>query len=126
MIILNSPKARNTKKLTSEQKQKMRERDNKMVEGIFRSEQGEVTFYIRRHKEDYPMKRTLKDGERATIPWMLADYIRNQCYTTTHKRLLDSQGKPIKVPGKKIHRHFFEPVSFGEREEENFNKKESK
>lgn len=41
-------------------------------------------------------ERTFDDGEKATIPLSVARHIKERIFTTTHKHLLDDEGKPVK------------------------------
>lgn len=104
-----------TGKLTSKQLEDMRKRDHQMVKGVFRnmeSKGGSVTFSFRKWKEDQVENYTLQDGQVYTLPIMVAEHLRDQCYVQQHTHILDMDGKPMIGRGRKHKRFTFEALSF--------------
>ena len=112
--ISRNPK-RNTRKITSEEMKKMREKDHKPVEGIFRCYEprgGGMTFSFKKYKGDEVLKYEMVDGDIYTIPLMVAKHLNQNCYYPKHTHVLDANGKPSIEVGKKVQRCSFESLEF--------------
>lgn len=122
MSTLTLPKARrNTRKISDEEMRKMRQKDHKMVKGIFRCYEprgGSMTFSFKKYKGDEVLKYTMIDGEIYDIPLMVAKHLNQQCYYPKHSHVLDANGKPSVEVGKKVQRCSFESLEFQEEEEQ--------
>jgi len=118
MSTLTLPRARrNTRKITDEEMRKMRQKDHKMVKGIFRCYEprgGSMTFSFKKYKGDEVLKYTMVDGEIYDIPLMVAKHLNQQCYYPKHAHVLDADGKPSVEVGKKVQRCSFESLEFQE------------
>ncbi len=122
MSTLTMPKARkNTRKITPEEMRKMREKDHKMVKGIFRCYEprgGSMTFSFKKYKGDEVLKYTMIDGDIYEIPRMVATHLNQQCYYPKHSHVLDGNGNPSVEVGKKVQRCSFDSLEFQDIEEE--------
>lgn len=111
----------NTRKLTSEEIRKMREKDHKTVKGIFRCYEprgGSFTFSFKKYKGDPVEKHTLVDGQTYELPLMVAKHLNNNCWYPRHSYVLDASGHPSVGQGKKVKRCSFESLEFYHEEEE--------
>lgn len=121
MSTLTIPRARkNTHKITDEEMRKMREKDHKMVKGIFRCyepREGSMTFSFKKYKGDEVLKYTMIDGDIRTIPYMVARHLNKNCFYPKHSYVLDENGKPSVQVGKKVQRCSFESLEFQDLEE---------
>lgn len=107
--------APNTRKLTSDELKKERERDHKMVKGIFRCYEprgGSFTFSFKKYKGDHIEKYTLKDGDTYDLPLMVAKHLNQNCWYPSHSYVLDANGHPTVNIGKKNKRCSFESLEF--------------
>jgi len=112
---------RNTGKISDEQMRKMREKDHKMVKGIFRCFEprgGSMTFSFKKYKGDEVLKYTMVDGDVCEIPLMVAKHLNQDCFYPVHSHVLDANGNPSVQVGKKIQRCSFESLEFQDFEEE--------
>lgn len=112
-----SRKQRNTRKLSNEELRKARERDNKIVKGVFRCFEprgGSITFSFKKHKGDQVLKYTMIDGDTYEIPLMVAQHLNGNCWYPKHTHVLDAAGKPSIEVGKKVQRCSFESLEFQE------------
>jgi hypothetical protein len=110
-------KPRNTRKLSAEEMRKMRDKDNKMVKGIFRCFEpvgGSMTFSFKKYKGDPVMKFTMIDGQIYDIPLMVARHLNQDCWYPVHHHVLDMNGKPTVDVGRKVKRCSFESLEFME------------
>lgn len=116
----------------------MRERDEEMVTGIFKNLENPATNgslgmaqfgFKKYHGQDYDFYE-LHDGERYTIPRMVAIHLNNDCYYKEYQHCpneFGSQGMrqaaPVRHPNgrmvthsyqqaRKIHRYAFHPLDF--------------
>lgn len=108
-------KTRNTRKISVEEMRRMREKDNKMVKGIFRCfepREGSMTFSFRKYKGDKLEKYTMIDGETYTIPLMVAQHLNKNCWYPKHCHVLDLNGNASVEVGKKVQRCSFESLEF--------------
>ncbi len=106
---------RNPRKITDEEMKKMREKDHKVVKGIFRTYEprgGSMTFSFKKYKGDDVLKYTLVDGEIYSIPLMVAKHLNQNCSYPKHSYVLDADGKPSVEVGKKVPRCSFESLEF--------------
>ena len=118
MTALARPK--NTRKLTSEEMRKERERDHKTVKGIFRCYEprgGSFTFSFKKHKGDPILKYTMVDGETYEVPLMVAKHLNQNCWYPKHSHVMDINGNPTVDVGKKVKRCSFESLEFHSEEE---------
>lgn len=119
-INLQKPR-RNTNKITEEQMRKMREKDHKMVKGIFRCFEprgGSMSFSFKKYKGDEVLKYTMVDGDILEIPLMVAKHLNQNCWYPRHSHVLDANGNPSVHVGKKEQRCSFESLEFIDLEEE--------
>lgn len=108
------------RKLSGEEIDKMRQRDNKMVRGIFRCFEpagGGIRFSFRKYKGDEVTNYDLVDGDTYSIPLMVAKHLNQNCFYPKHTHVLDANGNPSKEVGKKIQRCSFESLEFQEIED---------
>lgn len=121
MSTLTLPRARrNSRKITDEEMKKMREKDHKLVKGIFRCYEprgGSMTFSFKKYKGDEVLKYTMVDGDIYDIPLMVAKHLNQQCFYPKHTHVLDSNGHPSVEVGKKVQRCSFESLEFQDEEE---------
>ena len=106
---------RNTRKITSEEMRNMREKDHKIVKGIFRCYEprgGGMTFSFKKYKGDEVLKFNMVDGDIYEIPLMVAKHLNQNCYYPKHSHVLDANGKPSVEVGKKVQRCSFESLEF--------------
>lgn len=93
-----------------------KERDMKMVKGVFRCFEpmgGSVRLAYRKHKGEPIRNYDLKDGQEYTIPYGLAMHLRENCGYFTHGHILDAQGNPfVDRQNKRVERMTFEPLGF--------------
>jgi len=106
---------KSSRKLTKEEYKIMREKDLKMVKGIFRSFEprgGSITFCYKKYKEDPVMNFTMMDGQTYDVPYMVARHLNNSCSYPKHTNVLDAQGNPSVCVGEKVKRCSFESLEF--------------
>lgn len=122
MSTLSMPRAkRNTRKITAEEMRRMREKDHKMVKGIFRCYEprgGTMSFSFKKYKGDEVLKYTLKDGEVHELPLMVAKHLNQGCFYPKHTHVLDANGNPSVEVGKKVQRCSFESLEFQDIEDD--------
>ncbi len=120
MSTISLPKARkNTRKISEEEMKKMREKDHKLVKGIFRCYEprgGSIGFSFKKYKGDDVLKYELTDGEITTLPLMVAKHLNQNCYYPQHSHVLDANGMPSVEVGKKVQRCSFESLEFQDME----------
>ena len=105
----------NTRKITPEEMRKMREKDHKVVKGIFRCYEprgGSFTFSYKKYKGDDVLQYTLVDGETYDLPLMVAKHLNTNCWYPKHSHVLDANGNTSVEIGKKIKRCSFESLEF--------------
>lgn len=116
MSTMTMPRARrNTRKITTEEMNKMRESDHRVVRGMFRCYEprgGSMTFSFKKYKGDEVLKYTMVDGDIYEIPLMVAKHLNQQCHYPKHTHVLDANGKPSVEVGKKVQRCSFESLEF--------------
>lgn len=118
-MALQTPRVKNTRKLTKDEIRLMKEKDHKMVKGIFRCFEprgGSLTFSFKKYPGDEILKYTLVDGEAYTIPLMVAKHLNQNCAYPRHTHVLDANGHPSVEVGKMVKRCSFESLEFGEEE----------
>ena len=106
-------------KLSPKEMEAMRVKDHRMVKGTFRnleSKGGSLTFTFRKWKGDQPVQYNFVDGHHYEVPLMVAVHLRDNCYVPEHTRVLDANGRPTTVTGKKRKRFTFEALSFDSEE----------
>lgn len=119
--IMQKPR-RNNSKLTDDQIRKMREKDHKIVKGIFRCFEprgGSITFVFKKYKGDDVLKYTMTDGQVCEIPLMVAKHLNQDCFYPIHSHVLDANGNPSVQVGKKVQRCSFESLEFQDLDEAN-------
>lgn len=116
MSTISLPRARrNTRKITAEEMRKMREKDHKIVKGIFRCYEprgGSMTFSFKKYEGDEVLKYTMIDGEIYDIPMMVAKHLNQDCNYPKHSHIQDANGNPCVDVGKKVPRCSFESLEF--------------
>jgi len=108
-------KPQNTRKITPDEMRKYRDKDHKMVKGIFRCYEprgGSFTFNFKKYKGDKILKYTMVDGEKYDVPLMVAKHLNQNCWYPRHTHVLDSDGRPTLDQGKKVQRCSFESLDF--------------
>ncbi len=118
MNVLEKPK--NTRKITSDEMNKLREKDHKIVKGIFRCYEprgGSFTFSFKQYKGDPVLKFTMVDGDTYEIPLMVAKHLNQNCWYPRHAHVVDANGHPTIDIGKKVQRCTFESLEFYSEEE---------
>jgi hypothetical protein len=108
-------KVKNTRKISSEEMKKMKERDHKVVKGIFRCYEprgGSFTFSFKKYPGDNVLRYTMVDGETYDVPLMVAKHLNQNCWYPKHSYVLDADGKPTVDRGSKIKRCSFESLEF--------------
>ncbi|MFW6121418.1 MAG: hypothetical protein ACOC80_11045 [Petrotogales bacterium] len=92
-----------------------RDKDRELVKGIFRFYEvpgGTLSFPFRKYAEDNVEQYDLEDGKIYTLPLGVAKHLNNNCWYPVHNHLLNEDGKPSKVVGKKVHRCAFQSLEF--------------
>lgn len=116
MSTISLPRPRkNTRKISDEEMRKMREKDHKMVKGIFHCYEprgGSMTFSFKKYKGDQVLKYNFTDGEITEVPLMVAKHLNQNCYYPKHSHVLDADGKASVEVGKKVDRCSFESLEF--------------
>ena len=115
--VKNAPsnKTGNITKISSEELKKYRERDNKIVKGIFRCFEprgGSMTFCYKKYKWDPVRNYTLVDGDTYDLPLMVAKHLNKNCWYPKHTHVMDGDGNPSVEIGKKVKRCSFESLEF--------------
>ncbi len=108
-------KRKNTKKITVEEMNKMKEKDHKMVKGIFRCFEpvgGSFKFSFKKYPGDEVLTYTMVDGCSYEVPVMIAKHLNNNCAYPVHRFRLDENGKSSPEVGKWIRRCSFESLEF--------------
>lgn len=113
-----------TKRLTETEKKDaakkiagLKEIDHQKVTGIFINREtpgAELRFYFYKYEGDSLDPYVLRDGERYTLPLMVVNHLRNNCFTEEHKHRLSDSGKemPESVVGRKEYRFDFRLTDF--------------
>lgn len=105
----------NTRKLTQDELRKQREKDHKMVKGVFRCYEprgGSFTFSFKKYKGDQILKYTMVDGQTYDVPLMVAKHLNQNCWYPRHSFIMDLNGNPTVDQGKKVKRCSFESLEF--------------
>lgn len=108
-------KPRNTRSFTTEELNKQRDKDHKMVKGIFRCYEprgGSFTFNFKKYKGDQILKYTMVDGNTYEIPLMVAKHLNQNCWYPKHSYVLDANGLPVVNMSQKTKRCSFESLEF--------------
>ena len=82
----------------------MKERDYKLVRGVFKrfkNEQVPYKFYFKKWAGPV-MEFVMRDGHVYEIPYMVAKHLHENCYIPLHENSTDEDGNRIDVVGKKI------------------------
>ncbi len=113
-----------TKTLTQEEKKAyvnhLRDRDCEKVTGVFRCFEpmgGTVEMTAMAYESESPTKYTFFDGVEYTVPKYVAKRFENEfqgvgTWYPTHSHIMDAQGKPTVVTGKKNRRFGFSSMDF--------------
>ncbi len=120
-MALHINKPRNAHKISKDEMRSMKEKDHKMVKGIYRCFEprgGSMTFSFKKYAGDDVLKYTMTDGEVLTIPLMVAKHLNQNCWYPKHTHVLDANGKASVDVGQKINRCSFESLEFQTDEEE--------
>src|SRR5271165_3077175 len=108
-----------TKTLTQEEKKRyldyLKEKDSPMVTGVFRCYEplgGSLTMTCMAFDGETPAQYTFVDGQTYTVPRYVAkrfesDFQGIGTWYPTHAYVMDAQGKPIPMVGKKTRRFGF-------------------
>ncbi len=99
---------------TKEKLKKLHKEDSRIVKGSFICHEpkgGSVTFSYRKYRQDPVKKYTLKDGETYELPVGVAKHV-NDCGWDVHSNILDSEGNPTVVKGKRERRFTFQSIDF--------------
>lgn len=110
----------NTRKITTEEMNKQREKDHRMVKGVFRCFEprgGSFTFSYKQYRGDQILKYTMVDGETYEVPLMVAKHLNQNCWYPRHSYVLDANGLPTVNQGSKVKRCSFESLEFYNEEE---------
>ena len=113
-------KPRNTRKITADEMRKMRDKDHKVVKGIFRCFEprgGSFKFSFKKYRGDQTITLTLTDGETYDIPLMVAKHLNQNCWYPKHSYVVDADGNPTVDKGTKVKRCSFESLEFMTEEE---------
>ena len=113
MSIISKP--RNTRKITADEMRKMKEKDHKLVKGVFRCFEprgGSFTFNFKQYPGDQVLKFTMVDGETYDIPLMVAKHLNQNCWYPKHSHVMDADGNPTVDRGTKVKRCSFESLEF--------------
>lgn len=106
---------KNHRKISDEEMRLMRQKDHKMVKGVFRCYEprgGSMTFNFKKYKGDEVLKYTFTDGEVADVPLMVAKHLNQNCWYPKHSHVLDANGNASVEVGKKVQRCSFESLEF--------------
>ncbi len=110
------PRARkNKRKISDQEMRNMREKDHKIVNGIFRCyepREGSMSFCFKKYKGDEVLEYDMKDGDTYEIPLMVAKHLNQECWYPKHTHVLDANGNPSVEVGKKVQRCSFESLEF--------------
>lgn len=104
-----------SKKISPEEREKMKKRDHKMVKGTFRCFEprgGSYTFPYRKWEGEQVCQYTMLDGEVYEVPRMVANHLNDDCWYPVHAHTLDANGSPHVQIGKKVQRCSFESLEF--------------
>lgn len=110
----------NTRKISGDEMRRMRDKDNKIVKGVFRCYEprgGSFTFSFKKYKGDPVLKLILVDGETYDLPLMVAKHLNQNCWYPKHSYVLDINGVPSVHAGQKVKRCSFESLEFYNEEE---------
>jgi len=115
-MTLAIPEERKTNRnLSKDEYKSMREKDLKMVKGVFRSFEprgGSMTFCYKKYKEDPVMNFTMMDGQTYEVPYMVARHLNTKCSYPKHTNVLDAYGNPSVCVGEHVKRCSFESLEF--------------
>lgn len=103
------------------------ERDHQQVRGIFKNLETpgqKLTFFFRRYLKDQVKKYVLEHDVEATVPYMVAEHINNNCSVEQNSLLLGPDGRPVTKHLKPKSRFAFIQTSFS-RFQENKDQKSS-
>lgn len=94
-----------------------KERDHKMVKGIFRFHElpkGEMGFVFKKYFGDQLERYSMKDGEVYTVPYMVARHLNTNCSYPSYEYKNDEQGRPVTTITEKIRRCSFQSLEFSD------------
>lgn len=104
-------------RISKEEMALMRERDNKLVKGVFRCHEpsgGEIQFFFKKYRSDPVKKYHLEDGKTYELPRMVAVHLRDGCQYYRNQWLTDADGNPHIDRGKSHKRCSFESLDFAD------------
>jgi hypothetical protein len=107
----------NRRKLSKDDIEKLRKADARVVKGRFRCFEpmgGEMSFSFKKWPGEQVQHYTLNDGQIYDLPLAVAKHLNQNCAWDEHSNVLDAEGKPIKVVGKRHKRCSFESLEFAE------------
>lgn len=124
MSILAVPKEKTktrkiTGKITKEEMRKMREKDNRIVSGVFRYHDcrgGKLKFSFKKYEGDPVEPYEMVDGKKYDVPFMVAEHLNKNCNYPKHAHVLDANGNPIVHVGENVQRCSFENLDFSNTE----------
>lgn len=102
-------------KLTSQEIDKMRDKDSEMVRGIFHFHEvpgGVMEFVYKAYKGNDVEKYTLYDGHVYTIPLGVAKHLNKNLWYPLHAHAQDAMGKSIAKISEKVRRCSFQSIEF--------------
>lgn len=97
--------------------EKKRERDRKMVKGIFMFKElpgGTLRFAYRAYRNDPIEKFELTDGQVYSLPYGVANHINSNMSYFVHGRRTTEIGNPHAMIGKRVQRAIFSPIEFSD------------
>lgn len=115
MTLTLNKESKNTNKLISKELNDRKEKDHKMVKGIFRCfepREGSITFAFKKYAGDEVLKYTMVDGDTYDVPVMVAKHLNQNCWYPKHAHVLDANGKPSVEIGQRVKRCSFESLEF--------------
>lgn len=111
----------NRRKLSIKEQYK---RDHQPVTGIFRFDElkgGFLKFCFKKHKEDPIETYEFYDGNKYTIPRMVAMHLNKNVWYPVHAYNMDEAGVPTKAMGKKVDRCSFQSLEFTMEDDDGLN-----
>lgn len=115
MTLTLNKESKNNYKISSKELNYRKEKDHKMVKGIFRCFEprgGSMTFVFKKYAGDQVLKYTMIDGDTYDVPVMVAKHLNQNCWYPKHTHVLDANGKPSVEIGQKVNRCSFESLEF--------------
>jgi len=96
---------------------KERERDLEKIRGVFHYHEqqgGTLSFDVKKYRQDKLTKYTLVDGQVYTLPRMIVNHLKNNCYYPIHSHYKTEDNSHSYRVTDKIHRTGFEGLDFSE------------